>query len=385
MVYERCTSRDFRELMELLITCFRVGDPVHAEFEVLYPDLYREDSPYLKDILLVREDGRLVATAGAFPILLRVGSRQIVIRGVGGVATHPDFQGRSLMSGVMTELCRMIGEARPPFAWLGGLRWRYATFGWERAGNMLRLSLSAKNIHKRCCPAGGVVRELAPDALPWAELLQMRDGEWLRGDASLAECQLKYRRKDMRCLVWFHAGNKAVPRAFLALKGEQIVEWGGDATGADDLLRHVAAEMGGLTVAMPPLETPWLRAFRPAAEDFSLSTWSNYAVVDLAACLSLAAENPVLRGMTPPMAHGINLRITDHRYPWDESFFGLGPAGVEVGPVRPGTPELAVDSLTAAAMIFGPLAPSRLLGRPDLAWLDGPLPLLTNLPAHYHV
>ena len=94
MHIERGHARDYDELMAMMWACYKRETPEHPQFPALYPDLYLPDEQQMGCHYLVREQGRIVAATGVFPVDVRVGPVCLRLAGIGGVCTATGFTGR---------------------------------------------------------------------------------------------------------------------------------------------------------------------------------------------------------------------------------------------------------------------------------------------------
>ncbi|GEM_PF-3673914 len=382
MKFEYCNSSNFDELMDFLHECFRTNDANHPRFETLYPDIYRKDSELLGGILILREGVRIASSAGLFPIPLQIGNRSIVIPGVGGVATHPDFRGRALMTNIMDEIRLMIEKQNPPFSWLAGNRYRYSRWGWERAGTSVNFNLWSKN--NSAVPHNGFkAREIPYSDIPWNEVMAFRNASSFRGNATLDSLKYRYQRPMLR---FFVSENNEKEKAFLVLShNHHIAEFFGSPKGISDIILFLFRELNGLHVQVPMLNDSHFRIFRTFAESWETITCGNLAVCNFRDCLSLAEENPAVHELKGLGNCGINLILADNRNPEQRIFIGIENSKLVLDHRREGFADIKINPPTAASLIFGPHKPSLLLGRPDLFWLDAVLPIVVSIPKLYHV
>ncbi len=320
MKIEYCDMSNFEELMDFLQECFKTTNPAHLRFEELYPDIYRKDSELLPGIVIVREGGRIASSAGIFPIPLQVGNRSIVIQGVGGVATHPDFRGKSLMTKVMDEIKLMIEKQNPPFSWLGGMRYRYSRWGWERAGSCINFRLWSKNtaVLEHC---GFKTREISYAEIPWQEIITLRKALSFRGNASLESLKHRYMRPSLR---FFTAENEYKDKAFIVLShNAEIVEYCGAPKGISDILLLILKDLSYLNVSVPMINDSCYRIFSALAEYWEISHCNNLAVHNFRECLLLAEENPAVHELKGLGDCGINLILCDNKNPEQRIFLGI--------------------------------------------------------------
>lgn len=131
MKTERAAVEDIPELLDLLLSAFRVGNPTHPGFEYLYPDLFHATEEAAGRHLVVRKQGRLVSCVGTYPMTLRIANCRVRAAGVGQVGTSQDMQGRGYMSALMKASVMRMEHEGVGISWLGGRHDRYARYGWE--------------------------------------------------------------------------------------------------------------------------------------------------------------------------------------------------------------------------------------------------------------
>jgi predicted N-acetyltransferase YhbS len=138
----------------------QLADLVHHSFAE-YGEKVSQISQYLPhlftparagDYFIAEMDGRMVATIGLYPYLLRVG--QVVFRtaGVGQVSTLPEARGKGAMSSLLRAVCQEAD--RYDFTWLYGDRLRYGRYGWTAGGWTYRFETGRRYLPPP--PEGGV-------------------------------------------------------------------------------------------------------------------------------------------------------------------------------------------------------------------------------------
>jgi len=382
MKIELCDSSNFEELMDFLHECFKTNDPLHPRFEALYPDIYRKDSELLQGIIILREGGRMASSAGLFPIPLHVGNKSLVIRGVGGVATHPDFRGKSLMIKVMDEIKLMLVKENPAFSWLGGNRYRYAHWGWERAGTCVNFNMWSKN-SSAVQQNGFRPREIQYSEIPWQEVITLRKAISFRGNASVESLKYRYQRPSLR---FFVSENDDKEKAFLVLShNSAVAEFCGSPKGVSDIITSLMKELRNIHVQSPMNNDSYFKVFKAFAESWEISSCGNLAVCNFRETLALAEENPAVHELKGLGNCGANLILADNKNPEQRVFIGVENEKISIDYRREKFPDIKINPVTAASLVFGPQKPSMVLERPDLFWLDSILPIVINIPALYHV
>ncbi|MBQ7887111.1 MAG: GNAT family N-acetyltransferase [Clostridia bacterium] len=144
MKTERLTSRDRDEILSVLNRSFT--RPGHtADFEKNLPIMWTGEHDYPSRHFGVREDGRLIAMLGVYPLPVSIAGHDLLFSTVGNVATLQEARGKGcmklLMDAAMEELAHIGADASR----LGGIRSRYNRFGYDHAGRSIRFTLTRRN------------------------------------------------------------------------------------------------------------------------------------------------------------------------------------------------------------------------------------------------
>lgn len=371
----RATAKDFAELMDLMVRCFRTTRPDHPRFEQMYPDLYQPTDESMACNFIARLDKQIVACAGIFPIDVRIGKCEIKAAGVGGVCTAPEQRGVGYMTALMQAVREQIARDGCALSWLTGDRKRYARFGWEAAGSDVALRIS------RAEPRGDLsswqIRTLNPDSGAIESLAGVRGRFDVRGVCAERDLRRKLRRIDTD--VW--EAQQGARYAYLVFnrRAKWILEWGGDAEGLRMLLYRCISVGGLWYVRLPPLHDAYTDIFFPMGDQFRPGM-DNLAVFHLPELFRM--YGPYLADAWPA---GKTLRmeiVADNT--------ALSDVTVRDGQVveSQGEPDvrLALDPLKAVSVLFGPVKPGVFLRLPeDKAWLDDVFPLPFHVPSLWRV
>ena len=143
--FGRATMDEFEELVDLANYVFsHSGDRV--DFPSLLPKLYDPVYQTAPHHVVARENGRIRAIVGAFPIPVSVAGETLLACGIGTVCVHPYRRG----SGYMKTLMRMAHDdmrrTGADFGCLGGQRQRYQYFGYDRCGQALEFEVNRANL-----------------------------------------------------------------------------------------------------------------------------------------------------------------------------------------------------------------------------------------------
>lgn len=367
---EVARSQDRDELLALLLRAFRVDNPQHPPFETLYPDLFAANDIAMGRHRIIREQGRITACVGAYPMEVRLGPCTVRTVGIGQVSCDPEARGGGRMTALLTATVDALPASGCAISWLGGRRDRYARFGWDLAGTTVQCTMDARSVGPT--PDGWTVAAQVPEHAPSTELWRLRGTQPIREEVSREGWHAKLARG--KSLLWtaHRRGAADEVRAFAVIRedGNNLQEWGGDLEGLHAIVAEAIARHGMARVVYQPGLDPaatWFHA-HSAGESGALS---NLLVIRLDATLEAFA--PILRERLPH-GHGVRLGMT------------LPGASPEWAGLGTGGDALVLDRCTMARFLFGPLAPSVLLDLPGhQRWLDQVFPLPFLLPATAHV
>jgi predicted N-acetyltransferase YhbS len=143
--YERARVEDYDEVIDFGNYVFSQAHAPH-DFPALLPKLYRRGSFMDGAHYVAREDGRIKAAVGVYPLELNVGGAALPGRGIGMVSVHPYCRGRGHMRALMAAALDDMKRDGAVFSCLGGQRQRYEYFGYTPAGLSYRFDCNAANI-----------------------------------------------------------------------------------------------------------------------------------------------------------------------------------------------------------------------------------------------
>ena len=394
-IIETAKGSDCRELLDMLATCFRVGNPTHPEFDFLYPDIFLATDEAMRWHRVIREDGRIVACVGHYPLTLHLGEVTLKVFGIGQVSCLPEFRSRGYMTALMHDACAIMDASGGHLSWLGGRRDRYARFGWEVAGTTLRSVINPTALPP---PLPTLTVTQAPIAPGSAETIwPLFTASPRRCNQTKAEWELHHRRGAPQTLwtAWEGEGARGqglgasdgtasggkILKAYAVTqeKSQEILEHGGDTASVLSLFASILKSQPTLAVhylhgIMPESQALW------KASEWTTHCLANLRILNLQALIDAYA--PILRPRIPAKGErtfqsvsekcGVTLAIAD------------SPHSATLG----GTPTetLTLDRLDMVRLLFGPLSPSHALSLPpSLAWLDQVFPLPFDLPLPMHV
>lgn len=94
----------------------------------------------------IREDGRIRALVGAYPLPITIADDRLIFSTIGNVATYPHANGKGYMNQPVQTAMQELRGIGVDATRLGGLRQRYVCFGFEPAGMQYHFSLTAHNL-----------------------------------------------------------------------------------------------------------------------------------------------------------------------------------------------------------------------------------------------
>jgi len=370
-VIEHAKVADRAELLDLLLKAFRENNPDHPPFDILYPELLAATDAAMRLHLIIRENGRITACVGVYPLDLRIGPVQVRVAGIGQVVCAPEARRGGRVSALLKHAVGyMAATLKCPLSWLGGRREFYAMFGWERAGSIVQLNLDGRSVGTP--PEGWRVSQAAITPETADQLWELRNRQPVRQILTRQEWFTKLQRHGTE--IWCATPDgSSQPTTFVVLNasGKQLCEWTGIDTGIHAIVATLVKQYQGVSLQLLP-------GFDPGTEFFwTHSVWtsgvmSNLLVADLPALL--AAYAPLIEERLPP-GKGLDLNMT--------AWQSLDSATARLGA---GGENLSLDPLRMARFLFGPAAPSAMLQLPaHQRWLDQVFPLPFRLPLNSHL
>lgn len=132
------------------------GNP--TDFIRMVPKCYRQGNEVPEQHYLVKEDNRIRAMIGSFPLKMQVLGEPLTIAGIGTVSVHPYARGSGYMKKLMHWAQEEMLANNVDLSILGGQRQRYEYFSYTPAGVATTFSLNPSNIrhHLRDLDCSGI-------------------------------------------------------------------------------------------------------------------------------------------------------------------------------------------------------------------------------------
>jgi predicted N-acetyltransferase YhbS len=143
---EKAKPEDFDDVIDFAEFVFSHAR-ASTDFTSILPKLYKRE--YFMEAVhyLAREEGRIKAVVGAYPLKIEFsGGISIPGRGIGMVSVHPRSRSKGFMTSLMTAALEDMKNEGAVFSCLGGRRQRYEYFGFSPAGIYYSFSVNEHNI-----------------------------------------------------------------------------------------------------------------------------------------------------------------------------------------------------------------------------------------------
>lgn len=369
----RLQASDFEEALDMLNYSFGFQHP--KNFETLLPALYKAGEEQMSWNWALRENGRIRAIVGAFPLTWQLGAATLRISGIGGVSCHPRARNQGYMQQLMSHAVATMRDEGYHLSYLGGQRQRYGYYGYEKCGISYSLNLSNNNLR----------HTFGTDDLPIEfRPLTRQDRTHLQGIIGLHDAQpFRGLRAPDRfydlLLSWQHQPHIAIS-ADGRMIGYLVANQAGNtvtellAVNEGDPELSIAAawvqQHGSTSFEL----APWNRLLPKLAqlcEGMGVYSSGNWLIFDWEATLDAllktrAAQGPLIDGAVVIEIEGYGKILLE----------------VDGGAARcvcsEGEPALHTDPATAMRLLCGPLPPAAVLALPPAAALLEqwcPLPL----------
>jgi len=152
----RLNKDDYDQWLSVLNTVFTRQNKMEMDFEKVLPKMCVRDDLNMNKHLAVKEDGKICALLGIYPIPVKAGNTELLFSTVGNIATLPEYEGkgymRALMCAAMDELARIGADASR----LSGARQRYNRYGYEAAGISYHFTINEHTV-KNCSSGDDII------------------------------------------------------------------------------------------------------------------------------------------------------------------------------------------------------------------------------------
>jgi len=118
-------ASDYDEWLDVLNTTFTQKNKREMNFEKQLPKMCVKDDNYMGKHIAIKEDGKICALLGVYPLKVNICGKELMFATVGNVATLPEYEGRGYMRLLMGEAMKELERIGIDASRLGGDRQRY--------------------------------------------------------------------------------------------------------------------------------------------------------------------------------------------------------------------------------------------------------------------
>ena len=131
MKIETLTKNDYNEVTELMNKVFGAKNGRQTDFEKELPKMCVPDDEHMSKYVAIRENGKICASVGIYPLYTNVCGVPLTFSTVGNVVTDEAARGKGYMNALMNEAMKRLEQINADGSRLGGNRQRYNRFGYE--------------------------------------------------------------------------------------------------------------------------------------------------------------------------------------------------------------------------------------------------------------
>ena len=144
MKIETLTKKDYNEVTDLMNRVFTIQNGMDMDFEKELPKMCVPDDEHMNKYVAIRENGKIVASVGIYPLKTNVCGIPLLFSTVGNVVTDECARGKGYMNTLMSEAMKKLDSLKIDASRLGGNRQRYNRFGYELSGCVYNFTIENK-------------------------------------------------------------------------------------------------------------------------------------------------------------------------------------------------------------------------------------------------
>ena len=176
---EIARPQDYDDVIDFANYVFSHDQKPH-DFPAMLPKLYKRE--YFMDGIhyLIREDTKIKAAVGAYPIEWEFPGMSIHGRGIGMVSVHPYSRGKGYMTELIQKAMDDMKRDGMIFSCLSGNRQRYENFGYALAGSAYVFTFNEANVRHASGPhqsTGFSLKSVGPQDLSLLEQIYLMHEE----------------------------------------------------------------------------------------------------------------------------------------------------------------------------------------------------------------
>lgn len=372
----RLNKNDYDELIALLNGAFSRKNNREMDFEKDLPKMCVRDDKHMSNHLGIKEDGKLVAVIGIYPLPTVIGQEEVLFSTVGNIATHWDYTGKGYMSLLLDEAMKELEIIGADVSRLGGLRQRYARYGYESCGQNYHFTLTAHNV-KNCFPYAGEnvefiqIEKTDKNALAFARALYEKSGIYLKRDGDdMYNCMVAWQN------IPYLAVKNGEKEGYLCVNkaGNEISEL--YATTQEEYENVLVAwqrrVQASVVFHVPAYDINLIRTFSGICEGMYPSSASHFKIIHFEKVANALMK---LKASYTPLQTGEFVMEIDG-YGTIKLFVNERGVGCVKTQEKA---QIKVSKAQASRLLFGPFAPQYTAEVPTIASAWFPLPLSWNL------
>ncbi len=154
---------DFEPLMRFLEKSYGHSRNYFSDnYAYLLKDVFGAGEKAPKGSYIVEKNGEILSHTGLYPIEIVSAGVKLTAGGIGNVATHPEARGRGYMRRLLQRAISDMEAGGVPVSVLWGDRRRYGNFGWETAGEKLKINFTSRSFGQAAVKSRIALEEVEP-------------------------------------------------------------------------------------------------------------------------------------------------------------------------------------------------------------------------------
>jgi len=266
---------EYDELMDLKEIAY---GSTKKHFLNYFPHSSKRENFVFEDHFILKEDKRIVSHVGLFPMEVITGKSKVKVGGIGGVGTHPDYQGKGYMGRLLKYSVEKMKERGIPLSILWGDTQRYRHFGWETAGRKIVFCLNQRSIKKVKVGEEFTLRGY-DSKRDLHKIMEIHEKEPLRVKRTKKDYEEVLKRTQIQ--IWM--GNEGNCSCYAVLNENAVIEFGGElslvAKFFSFLLSHYP--LNTLCIHYPYIDTEMLHYLYRVSSSWQILPLGMIKVIDL--------------------------------------------------------------------------------------------------------
>ena len=136
-------KENYNELISVLNEVFSEHNGKEVNFEKDLPKMCKKDDERMQKHYGIKEDGKIVAVIGVYPIKVNIFGTELLFSTVGNVATLKEYEGRGYMKTLMQVAMDKLDKIGADASRLGGARQRYNRYGYEMCASLYKFDINS--------------------------------------------------------------------------------------------------------------------------------------------------------------------------------------------------------------------------------------------------